>query len=176
MKEKSIIIAIVGKSGSGKTTLSHYLESNEGIPAICSYTTRPMRPGEINGKDHWFVNSFNLSPLDTLAYTYFGNNHYWTISTQVSIHKVCSYVIDEKGLIELYERWHPYYEIVSVYIHRPDREGVDEDRKNRDYGRISFNGYYDITIDNETDLETFCQTATSTIISFLNKNYGFSQN
>ena len=52
---KPIIIALVGPSGSGKTTLSLYLQEMLNIPAICSYTTRPMRRGEQNGREHWFV-------------------------------------------------------------------------------------------------------------------------
>ena len=37
-----IIITIVGPSGSGKTTMANIMSEN-GIPTIVSYTTRPMR-------------------------------------------------------------------------------------------------------------------------------------
>lgn len=47
--------AIVGVSGSGKTTLANNLEAAGGYKLVCSHTTRPMRPGEVNGKDYFFV-------------------------------------------------------------------------------------------------------------------------
>ena len=52
---KTKIIAIVGPSGSGKTTLAEYFQRQFCIPTIVSYTTRPMRAGEANGREHWFV-------------------------------------------------------------------------------------------------------------------------
>lgn len=44
-------------SGAGKTTLTRRLiqEFNPGLEFSVSYTTRPMRPGEVNGRDYWFV-------------------------------------------------------------------------------------------------------------------------
>ena len=45
-----IIITIVGPSGSGKTTMANIMSEN-GIPTIVSYTTRPMREEETNGKE-----------------------------------------------------------------------------------------------------------------------------
>ncbi len=61
---RPIIITIVGPSGSGKTTMANIMSEN-GIPTIVSYTTRPMREEETNGKEHWFVtpehNSENMN-------------------------------------------------------------------------------------------------------------------
>lgn len=58
----STIILICGLSGSGKDTFAKLLACNEdvkrGLPAIrivTSYTTRPMRVGETQGKEHMFV-------------------------------------------------------------------------------------------------------------------------
>lgn len=48
------LIVIAGKTGSGKTTLSSVL-SKAGYNRIITYTTRQMRPGEINGKDYHFI-------------------------------------------------------------------------------------------------------------------------
>ena len=165
---KPIIIALVGPSGSGKTTLSLYLQEHCGIPAICSYTTRPMRPGEINGRDHWFVGHDHPIPESPLAYTFFGGNHYWTETSQVQGHKFCSYVIDERGLIELKEKWGDQYEILSVRIERPNREDISDERKKRDKDRISFDiDLYDIVLHNGADLSSFLKTAVTTIATFI---------
>lgn len=164
---KPIIIAIVGASGSGKTTLSLYLQEHEGIPAICSYTTRPIRDGEVNGREHWFVDQNYPIPQNPLAYTFFGGHHYWTCPSQINS-KVVSYVLDEKGLLELQKKWRTQYEILSVYIHRPNRDDIDEERKQRDLDRINIDiDLYDIILYNDKDIESFLQIAFSTIATFI---------
>lgn len=50
-------ICILGKSASGKTTLVGNLLKHPAlnVKAKVLYTTRPMRPGEVNGVDYWFT-------------------------------------------------------------------------------------------------------------------------
>lgn len=163
-----IIIALVGASGSGKTTLSLHLQSNKDIPAVCSFTTRPMREGEINGRDHWFVSHEHPIPEKPLAYTFFGGHHYWTEPAQITA-PITSYVIDEKGLIELKKKWSDKFEIVSVYIERPDLNEIDECRKLRDLERLRLApDLYDIILYNDTDLNSFLTNAVSMIATFIN--------
>lgn len=51
----------VGKSGSGKDTFLKK-QVKKGIKPIVSYTTRPMRSGEVDGVDYHFISNeeFNL--------------------------------------------------------------------------------------------------------------------
>ena len=80
---KPLIYAVVGASGCGKNTATQIMEEL-GIPSLVSFTTRDMRPGEINGKEHWFVPENYIPPKDRmLAYTYFGGKHYWTTIDQI---------------------------------------------------------------------------------------------
>lgn len=150
IKIKPIIICIVGASGSGKTSLSLHLDYEYNIPAICSYTTRPMREGETNGVEHYFVNEFkDISDDDILAYTMYGGYHYWTTHSQI---KTCrshlwSYVIDKRGLDEFKNKWADRYDIISVLITRNNRDNIDSERKNRDLENPT-DGEYDIIIDN----------------------------
>ena len=163
---KPIIIALVGASGSGKTTLSLHLEKQVGIRAICSYTTRPMREGEVNGREHWFVDMTHPIPAEPLAYTFFGGHHYWTEQAQIK-EGVCTYVIDEKGLVELKEKWSGQYRIIAVKIIRP-HNNTELSRQNRDKERIQLpDEFYDATILNETPLQQFLDLATNTIISII---------
>jgi len=52
----NVIIVISAPSGTGKTTLINaLLERSEKLKFSVSYTTRPPREGELNGKDYFFV-------------------------------------------------------------------------------------------------------------------------
>ena len=57
MLSQGIIFIVSGPSGSGKTTLCRMVEARLGIPHSVSYTTRPIRSGEAEGKDYHFVSS-----------------------------------------------------------------------------------------------------------------------
>ena len=62
-QRRGILCVVSGPSGSGKTTLCRNLSDED---PLCTYaiscTTRPMREGEVNGKDYHF-----LSEEDFLA-------------------------------------------------------------------------------------------------------------
>lgn len=170
MKKKPTIIALVGPSGSGKTTLSLYLQEFIGIPAICSYTTRPMREGEVDGREHWFVKECVGDISNTLAYTNFGGHHYWTMPEQVESHPICTYVIDEKGLLELNSKWGDKYKIVSIYITRAQTEDIEEERRMRDKERINIDpSDYQIILHNNKDLQSLFRTAVYSIAQIISE-------
>lgn len=167
---KTVIIAIVGKSGSGKTTLAKHLEIELRIPTIVSYTTRKMRDDEENGVDHIFVSEFPYSKDDgeILAWTNFGGHDYWTTHSQVSRNDVCTYVIDEKGLVEMKNKYGEIYDIISVYVDCPKEkrsQWTSADRMNRDLGRISIDAKdYNCIINNNSDLLSLFRLAEERII------------
>lgn len=49
------VVAIMGKSSSGKTTFQKVIAELFDVNEIVSTTTRPMREGEVEGKDYNFV-------------------------------------------------------------------------------------------------------------------------
>ncbi len=54
--EKGDVFVISAPSGSGKTTICrNLLPRVEGLELSVSYTTRPRKPGEENGKDYFFI-------------------------------------------------------------------------------------------------------------------------
>ena len=51
-----LMLVLSSPSGAGKTTLSRrLLENDKSISLSVSATTRPMRPGEVHGKDYHFL-------------------------------------------------------------------------------------------------------------------------
>lgn len=64
-----MIVNLSGQGGAGKSTLARFLQSEVPLRyrVLVPYTTRPMRPGELDGVDYHFVPSGQLA--DTAAYT-----------------------------------------------------------------------------------------------------------
>lgn len=50
-----MIVVLLGASSSGKSTIENILSQKFGYEKIVSYTTRPQRLGETNGKDYHFI-------------------------------------------------------------------------------------------------------------------------
>jgi guanylate kinase len=50
------VFVVTGPSGAGKGTLiKGLLERVDGLEVAVSATTRPQRPGEVDGRDYWFL-------------------------------------------------------------------------------------------------------------------------
>lgn len=158
---KPIIIAIVGASGSGKTYMAELLRNQLNIPTIVSYTTRQKRLGETNGIEHYFIKDSDIPDKnDMLAYTLFGNNHYFSLHSQVPKEGLCTYVIDEKGLEELTKQFSDMYLIIPVAIKCSQEtlrlRGINQERLQRDKGRLHIDdSYYDCIICNNGTIEEF---------------------
>lgn len=114
--EKKKIMCIVGASGAGKTLASLHLQNHKGANVICSYTTRPPRATEVEGREHHFI---DILPdrTEVLAYVHFGQFYYYALKSQV--YGPCTvYVIDERGLENLRKDCGDEYDIYSVLIKR----------------------------------------------------------
>lgn len=57
MPGRGVLVIVSSPSGAGKTTLTKRLlaEFSNQLEFSISYTTRPMRPGEVDGRDYHFV-------------------------------------------------------------------------------------------------------------------------
>ena len=159
---KPIIIATVGPSGSGKTLMAQYLKFYLNIPTVVSYTTRPQRSGEKDGCEHYFVSESSIPSKDEmLAYTKFGGYHYWATLKQVDYHEIVSYVIDEKALLTMIEKFDDRYDILPVLIKRDPEllvSQIDKERLDRDKHRVTIedDGYFAI-IENNGTLQEYAQ-------------------
>lgn len=82
-KSKGKVFILSGPSGSGKTTL--YQKALEKFPQLresISVTTRPKRPGEVHGRDYFFVSDrmfqYKIRAGHFLEYERFFGNYYGT--------------------------------------------------------------------------------------------------
>ncbi len=58
IKRRGLMLVFSSPSGAGKTTISRkLLEKDDNLELSISATTRPRRPGEVNGQDYFFVSA-----------------------------------------------------------------------------------------------------------------------
>ncbi|MMZ58541.1 Guanylate kinase [compost metagenome] len=101
------LIAFQGPSGSGKSTLQGYLD----IPRILTWTSRPKRYGEIEGRDYYFTSKENMIRMfksnELLEMTKYKDNYYGTplssIQTLANGYELKSIIVDFEGAKKLKE-------------------------------------------------------------------------
>lgn len=126
----SKIYYIMGKSSSGKDTI--YKALKEEFPmlrTVTLYTTRPMRDGETDGAEYFFVTkevlddyqkSGKLIELRTYD-TVYGDWHYATVDDGRIVPAEADYLMI--GTLESYEKMKEYYGedvLVPIYIEVED--------------------------------------------------------
>lgn len=156
--EAGLCIAIVGPSGSGKDTIANWLCDHEGYEQIVSYTTRPMREGETQCKEHYFVTEF--PEMDHfVCHTVYGGHHYWVNSEQLLGKRPTVYVVDEVGLMQLKE-WQKSsgIRIFAMYVECDEeirlKRGVTSERIERDRSRqLLPMDTYDVVVKNNKSMK-----------------------
>ncbi len=87
MNKKLILLMWV--SGSGKTTLmTELLQTHSQLVLVPSYTTRPMRPNEKNGRKYWHISDQDFKKMidnwEFLEYALVHNKYlYWTRISEI---------------------------------------------------------------------------------------------
>ena len=117
MKSKNLI-CLVGETSRGKDTVAKILQEDYNLKPVCSYTTRPMRPGEIEGREHYFITrelAENYYPEyeNIVARTEINGNIYF--ATSKNIQDADFYIIDPNG-IKFFDERHPEISKFIVYI------------------------------------------------------------
>ena len=127
------IFYIMGKSSSGKDSIYRQLEGNQelGLKRLVIYTTRPIRDGEVNGREYFFADENKLKEfrrngklIEARTYqTVYGPWTYFTADDgQVDLSEGNYLGI---GTLESYEKLKAYYGaeyVIPIYIQVEDGE------------------------------------------------------
>lgn len=129
LQRRGLMFILSSPSGAGKTTISRMLlQRDPEIKLSVSATTRPMREGEVDGKDYHFVSQEQFDQMvengEFLEWaTVFGNS-YGTPKAQVKagLREGQDYLfdIDWQGTQQLYQKME--VDVVRVFILPPSLE------------------------------------------------------
>lgn len=125
------IFCVMGKSATGKDTIYQKLltESNLGLNRIIPYTTRPIREGEIPGREYQFCTEEDVQRLEAegkivelRAYdTVYGIWKYFTVNDEsIQLEKENYLLI---GTLEAYTKIRDYFgenQVLPIYIEVED--------------------------------------------------------
>ncbi len=114
MAKRGMLIVLSGPSGVGKGTVRKEIFSQEGnnFDYSISMTTRQVRPGEVNGKDYYFVSKeeFEKEIADggMLEYAQYVDNYYGTplkyVNEMLDAGKDVFLEIEVKGAMQVREK------------------------------------------------------------------------
>ena len=114
---KRRMLLIAGESGAGKDTLARILKNKYGLTPVCSYATRPMRPGETEGVEHKFRTPDEAHAImeqgEVLAYTQIGDIEYFAMYEDLLSSDM--YIIDPNGIAYLKNKY-PELPLEVVYV------------------------------------------------------------
>lgn len=87
-KRRGLLFVLSSPSGAGKSTIARMLmASDDGIAMSVSATTRPMRPGEVDGQDYHFVTTEKFEEMvaagEFLEWAHVFGHRYGTLKAEV---------------------------------------------------------------------------------------------
>ncbi len=132
------LFAFASPSGGGKTSIiKPLLKKYPDFEFSVSATTRSMRPGEVNGKDYFFLSKEEFEGLIAsggfVEHEFFFDNHYGTLKREVDRALAAGHSmvfdVDVKGALSI-RRMYPN-ESVLIFIVPPSLEVLEQRLRNR---------------------------------------------
>ncbi|MCB1413622.1 MAG: guanylate kinase [Xanthobacteraceae bacterium] len=132
VERRGLMFVLSSPSGAGKTTLSRLLiERVTGLSMSVSVTTRPMRPGEVDGRDYVFVDHARFQEMADsgalLEWATVFDNGYGTpraaVEMALSSGNDVLFDIDWQGTQQLREK--AGKDVVSVFILPPSAADLE---------------------------------------------------
>jgi guanylate kinase len=126
IERRGLLLVLSSPSGAGKTTLArHLMEADGEIAMSVSVTTRPARPGEVDGKDYHFVDQAAFKRMreagELLEWARVFDNFYGTprapVEAAIAEGRDILFDIDWQGAQQLSEKMK--HDVVRVFILPP---------------------------------------------------------
>ncbi|MDC0149248.1 guanylate kinase [Rhodospirillales bacterium] len=126
------MLVLSSPSGAGKSTISRaLLEKHPDLTMSVSATTRPMRPGEVEGKDYYFIDNAKFEDMvadgDFLEHAQVFDNYYGTprppVVKALEQGKDVLFDVDWQGTQQL--RQNARDDLVSIFILPPSVEELE---------------------------------------------------
>jgi guanylate kinase len=129
---RGFLLVLSSPSGAGKTTITHRLVVRDpGLSLSVSVTTRPARPGEVDGADYWFIDQPRFDAMvaggELLEHATVFGHCYGTprrpIEEAVAAGRDVATDIDWQGTQQLSESLPR--DLVSVFVLPPDMAALE---------------------------------------------------
>ena len=133
VERRGLMFVLSSPSGAGKTTLSRLLIARmPGLRMSVSATTRPMRPGEVDGRDYFFVDKTRFEAMaaqgELLEWATVFDNRYGTprapVEAALTAGQDVLFDIDWQGTQQLREKARA--DVVSVFILPPSVQALEQ--------------------------------------------------
>ena len=122
------LIIPMGKTGTGKDTIARFILDRSFILPIISYTTRPIRNGEVDGREHWFITDEEMNEIvsdqkSLLAYTKNKDTGYQYCASLHGLdpNGTYTYIINPSAYLNMIKT-HPDLETVVLFMDLPEYE------------------------------------------------------
>ncbi|MCB2088877.1 MAG: guanylate kinase [Sphingomonadaceae bacterium] len=138
LQRRGLMFVLSSPSGAGKTTIARkLLAADPGIGMSVSVTTRPMRPGEVEGKDYHFTDRTSFDRMveegEFLEWAEVFGNCYGTPKAQIKAGLKAGqdflFDIDWQGTQQLYQRME--VDVVRVFLLPPSIEELEHRLRSR---------------------------------------------
>ena len=173
LQRRGLMFILSSPSGAGKTTISHMLlHADAEINLSVSATTRPIRPGEVDGKDYHFVSQAEFDRMveadELYEWARVFDHCYGTPKSEIRAGLKAGrdflFDIDWQGTQQLYQK--DQQDVVRVFILPPslaelqrrlisraqDSSEVIESRMDRARAEIShWDGYDYVVVNDDVD-------------------------
>jgi guanylate kinase len=138
VRRRGLLLVLSSPSGAGKTSITRALVQREnGLHMSVSVTTRPQRPGEIEGQHYFFIDPARFEKMvadsELLEHATVFGNHYGTprafVETKLAAGEDIVSDIDWQGTQQLLEKVRA--DLVSVFVLPPTMAALENRLRSR---------------------------------------------